>query len=105
MFTLGIIEKLTPGEMTGGVFIAGTGEIQPAAISTQPSQVGAIGGILMKMIGARDAGAICVPGARTELSGSGDPDPGRVALGQGGTLDDAMTAVKAIGAGKTPTGC
>ena len=27
MFALGIIDKLTPGNLTGGRFIAGTGEI------------------------------------------------------------------------------
>ena len=51
MFALGIIDKLTPMNLTGGKFIAGTGEIEASG------QVDAIGGIQQKMVGARDAGA------------------------------------------------
>ena len=51
MFALGIIDKLTPENLTGGRFIAGTGEIQPNG-AIQP-----IGGIQQKMAGARAAGA------------------------------------------------
>ena len=46
MFALGIIDKLTPGNLTGGKFIAGTGEI------TANGAVGPIGGIQQKMAGA-----------------------------------------------------
>jgi Lon-like protease len=51
MFALGIIDKLTPDNLTGGRFIAGTGEISPGG-AVQP-----IGGIQQKMAGARAAGA------------------------------------------------
>jgi PDZ domain-containing protein len=51
MFALGIIDKLTPGELNGGKHVAGTGTI------TAYGTVGAIGGIRQKMYGARDAGA------------------------------------------------
>ncbi|MCW2861363.1 MAG: peptidase lon domain protein [Actinoallomurus sp.] len=51
MFSLGIYDKLTPLELTGGRFIAGTGTITPEG------QVGPIGGIQQKMVAARDAGA------------------------------------------------
>lgn len=51
MFALGIVEKLTPGSLTGGAHIAGTGTIDDAG------RVGSIGGITQKMIGAREAGA------------------------------------------------
>jgi PDZ domain-containing protein len=51
MFALGIIDKLTPGELNGGKNVAGTGTIDAAG------NVGAIGGIAQKMHGARDAGA------------------------------------------------
>ncbi len=51
MFALGIIDKLTPGSLTGGRVIAGTGTIDA------DGAVGPIGGIQQKMIGARDAGA------------------------------------------------
>jgi PDZ domain-containing protein len=51
MFALGIVEKLTPGSLTDGAHVAGTGTIDDAG------HVGAIGGITQKLIGARRAGA------------------------------------------------
>ena len=50
MFALGIVDTLTPGEMTGGAHIAGTGTIEA------DGTVGPIGGIRQKLYGARDAG-------------------------------------------------
>ena len=51
MFALGLIDKLTPGDLTGGKFIAGTGEI------SDDGTVSPIGGITQKMYGVRQAGA------------------------------------------------
>ncbi|WP_298036795.1 YlbL family protein [uncultured Microbacterium sp.] len=51
MFALGIIDELTPRELTGGNDIAGTGTIDADGV------VGPIGGIRQKLYGARDAGA------------------------------------------------
>ena len=51
MFALGVIDKLTPGDITGGKRVAGTGTIDASG------RVGPIGGIRQKMIGARRAGA------------------------------------------------
>lgn len=50
MFTLGIIDKLMPGSLTGGKRIAGTGTIEQLGV------VGPIGGIRQKMISAARAG-------------------------------------------------
>ncbi len=51
MFALGIIDKLTPGSLTGGRHVAGTGTID------DQGTIGPIGGIRQKMYGARRAGA------------------------------------------------
>jgi Lon-like protease len=51
MFALGIIDKVGPANLTNGRFIAGTGEIR-ADGTVEP-----IGGIQLKMIAARRAGA------------------------------------------------
>jgi len=51
MFSLAIIDKLTPGALTGGEHIAGTGTITPSG------RVGPIGGIQQKIPGAANAGA------------------------------------------------
>jgi PDZ domain-containing protein len=51
MFALGIIDRVTPGDLTGGKHVAGTGTITP------DGAVGPIGGIAQKMQGARSGGA------------------------------------------------
>lgn len=51
MFSLAIYDTLTPGSLTGGESIAGTGEI------ALDGSVGPIGGIDQKIAGARDDGA------------------------------------------------
>jgi PDZ domain-containing protein len=57
MFSLGIYDILSPGSMTGGKTIAGTGTMDAAGT------VGPIGGIQQKIVGARDsdAGLFLVP--------------------------------------------
>jgi len=51
MFTLGIIDKLTPGDLTGGRKIAGTGQIELGGA------VDPIGGIDEKLVAAKRQGA------------------------------------------------
>ncbi len=51
MFALGIIDKIGTDDLTDGRFIAGTGTIDATG------KVGPIGGIQLKMIAAKDAGA------------------------------------------------
>lgn len=51
MFALGIVDMIGPDDLTDGAFIAGTGTIDASG------QVGPIGGIALKMIAARRAGA------------------------------------------------
>ncbi|CAI3801312.1 putative protein YlbL [Pseudarthrobacter sp. MM222] len=51
MFALGIVDRVTPGDLTGGKHIAGTGTITP------DGAVGPIGGVAQKMYGARSGGA------------------------------------------------
>ncbi|CAM4091230.1 PDZ domain-containing protein [Janibacter anophelis] len=51
MFALAVRDRLTPGAMTGGERIAGTGTIDDSGV------VGPIGGIAQKMVGAQETGA------------------------------------------------
>ena len=48
--TLSILDLVTPGELTGGLQVATTGTINPAGV------VGPIGGIIQKVVAARDGG-------------------------------------------------
>ena len=51
MFSLAIFDTLTPGSLTGGQVVAGTGTID------EQGKVGPIGGIQQKIVGAREDGA------------------------------------------------
>ncbi|MBJ7332417.1 MAG: PDZ domain-containing protein [Solirubrobacteraceae bacterium] len=51
LFALAIYDTLTPGSLTGGQDVAGTGELDAEGV------VGPIGGIQQKIAGAREAGA------------------------------------------------
>ena len=77
MFALGIIDKLTPVNLTGGKFIAGTGEI------TASGQVQPIGGIQQKMVGARSAGATIFLTPAGQLLGHRRRGARRAAAGEG----------------------
>jgi len=99
MFTLGIIDKLTEGDLTGGRFIAGTGTIDG------DGKVGPIGGVLLKLITARDAGAtvFLVPADNCAEAITQVPDG--LQLVKVATLKDATTALQTLKDGGTPPGC
>lgn len=90
MFALAIYDKLTPGELTGGKKIAGTGEI------TADGVVGPIGGVRQKMRGAADAGAsiFLVPAANCSEATDGDDDG--LTLVKITKLDDAISSLEAL---------
>ncbi len=69
MFALGIYDKLTPGPLTNGRDIAGTGTID------EEGRVGPIGGIKQKMAGARAGGSRVLPGPGQQLSRGGGQRP------------------------------
>ncbi|MCX4527961.1 MULTISPECIES: PDZ domain-containing protein [unclassified Streptomyces] len=93
MFALGIVDKLTPEDLTGGKFIAGTGTIDDAG------KVGPIGGIQMKTIGARQAGAeyFLTPAENCASAASNVPDG--LTLVKVSTIDDATKALEKISKG------
>ncbi len=94
MFALGLIDKLTPGDLTGGKFIAGTGEIE------DDGTVDPIGGITQKMYGVRQAGAqyfLAPQGNCNDVVSGGIPKGLQVIKVT--KLHDALADVKAIAAG------
>jgi PDZ domain-containing protein len=99
MFAIGIIDKLTPGALTQGKIIAGTGTIDP------DGNVGDIGGIQQKLIGARDAGAVLF------LAPQGNCDevighiPDGLTVASVGTLDQAMAAIETFNSGGQVNSC
>ena len=98
MFALGLIDKLTPGDLTGGNFIAGTGEIE------DDGTVDPIGGITQKMYGVRQAGAqyfLAPQGNCNDVVKGGIPKGLQVIKVT--KLHDALADVKAIAAGQAST--
>lgn len=102
MFTLGIIDKLSNEDLTGGRFIAGTGTME---VDDDKGTVGAIGGILMKMISARDAGATVFLVPADNCSEAKTRIPAGLQLVKVGTLAEAMSALQTLRSGGTPPGC
>jgi len=94
MFSLGIYDKLTPGELTGGAHIAGTGTIDVSG------RVGEIGGVQQKIAGAREIGAtiFLVPAADCADVG-GFADDEEIRLVKVATMDDAVEALESLRAG------
>ncbi len=99
MFTLGIIDKLTPEDLTGGKVVAGTGTIDG------DGNVGEIGGIPQKLVGAKRAGAqvFLVPEGNCEEAKQNAVDG--LPMYRVATLDDALSALEAMRAGRTPELC
>lgn len=94
MFALGIVDKLTPGSLTGGRFVAGTGEITPAG------EVKPIGGIAQKMVGARSAGATVFLTPAQNCAAAEKTAPGGLRLVKVTTLRGALQALRALRTGK-----
>ena len=95
MFALGLYDKLTPGSLTGGKFVAGTGTIDDAG------KVGPIGGIEMKTVGARDKGAQFFLTPADNCATAARDVPGGLTLVKVDTIDDALGALRDIRSGDT----
>jgi Lon-like protease len=99
MFALGIVEKVGPEDLTGGKFIAGTGTIE------EGGRVGPIGGIQLKMIGAREKGATVFLVPQDNCTDALSNPPAGLQLIKVETLHSAIEALRAIKAGRAAPAC
>lgn len=100
MFALGIYDRLTPGSLTAGKTIAGTGTIDAAGT------VGPIGGIALKMIGAKRSGSSWFITPADNCAEAKRSVPSGMRLARVANLDEAVAAVEAIAAGTSdPPSC
>ncbi len=99
MLTLSVIDEMTPGNLSGGKFVAGTGTIDPEG------KVGEIGGIPHKIKAASEAGAtvFLVPAGNCAAASDGAPDG--IELVKVSTLTDAMDALATLGTDKPRPHC
>lgn len=96
MFALGIVDTLTPGDMTGGKHFAGTGTITPEGA------VGPIGGIAQKLVGAQRAGADYFLAPAENCPAVVGRIPEGLDVVKVATLEQARRAVEAIAQGADP---
>ncbi|PJM79303.1 YlbL family protein [Bifidobacterium scaligerum] len=94
MYTLGLIDKLTPATESGGLTIAGTGTID------KQGKVGSIGGIRLKMLGAKRDGATWFLAPEANCSSVVGHVPDGLRDVKVSTLDEAYQALVAIGKGQ-----
>lgn len=99
MFSLAVVDKLTPGALNGGAFVAGTGTISP------DGEVGPIGGIRYKLIAAREAGAeiFLVPAENCAEARQRTPDGLRLVRVE--TLSGAIESLDSLADGGEAPGC
>nr|WP_300337243.1 S16 family serine protease [Actinomyces sp.] len=95
MFALGIIDSITPGDLTGGKDIAGTGTI------SVDGSVGPIGGIAQKMVGAKESGSTFFLAPADNCSEVVGHEPDGMQVYAVATLHEAVQAVEAIASGDT----
>ena len=87
MFSLAIYDTLTPGSLSGGEVIAGSGTIN------SDGQTGPIGGIAQKIAGAEAAGARLFMVAADNCPATTDLDTGDMRLVRVETMHDAVEAI------------
>ena len=92
MFALAIYDKLTPGELTDGQVIAGTGEIDAKG------NVGSIGGIQQKIVGSERVGADIFLVPADNCAEAVDVDHDDLQLVEIDTLHSAVTSLDALAA-------
>jgi PDZ domain-containing protein len=99
MFALGIIQEVGTDDLTGGKFIAGTGTIDASG------KVGPIGGIQLKMIAARRAGASYFLAPAGNCGDVAKATPKGLEVVKITTLHDAVADLLDIKAGRPVAHC
>lgn len=94
MFALGVYDTLTPGALTGGQRIAGTGTMNSTGA------VGAIGGLPQKMDGAKASGATFFLAPKDNCADVPGNVPDGLTVTPVDTFEVALHAVQEIAAGK-----
>jgi len=98
MFALAITDVLTPGSLTGGASVAGTGTIDASG------NVGPIGGLPQKIWGAADAGSTLMLIPRANCADVPEQLPDELTIVPVSTLDEAIELVEHSAAGETVPG-
>jgi Lon-like protease len=93
VFSLGIVDRLTPGALLDGSAVAGTGEISP------DGTVGPISGVQQKISAAREAGVSLFLAPSANCSSVVGAQAGDMAVVPVDTLDEAVDVLTAVADG------
>ncbi|HEX5119736.1 MAG TPA: PDZ domain-containing protein [Pseudonocardiaceae bacterium] len=99
MFALAVVDKLTPGNLNGGMKVAGTGEIDDLG------NVSPIGGIPFKLVAARNAGATVFLTPADNCSEAETHVPAGLKLVKVTSLNSAIRELADLKAGRPVPGC
>ena len=99
IFSLAVIDKLSPGQLNHGKFVAGTGTI------AESGEVGPIGGITHKLAGARDAGVELFLAPEGNCDAVRTVDTGDMTVASVKNLDEAVAAMDDYAAGRSVHAC
>lgn len=99
MFTLGLIDKLSPDDLAAGKHIAGTGTIDAEG------KVGPIGGIRQKLAGASKAGAELFLMPKSHCAEAAGHIPDGLTVTPVETVTDAVEALRAWAKGAQVSSC
>lgn len=89
IFSLAVYDTITPGSLTGGARVAGTGEIAP------DGSVGSIGGIQQKIAGARSEGTELFLVPEGNCADALGADAGDMTLVRASTMHEVRLALEA----------
>lgn len=95
-FTLAIVDRMTPGDLTGDASVAVTGTINLDA------SVGPVGGVTQKTEAAVSAGATVFLVPPAEFADATTAARGRLEVRQVSTLDEALAALEDLGGDPVP---
>ncbi|SDQ36986.1 YlbL family protein [Leucobacter chromiiresistens] len=98
VFSLAMYDRLTPGELLGGMTVSGTGTMSDGG------EVGPIGGLEQKMWAASRAGSDLFLMPLGNCADLPEHVPGEMPVAPVATLDEAIDAVETAAAGGTPAG-
>lgn len=99
IFSLAVIDKLSPGQLNHGKFVAGTGTI------AESGEVGPIGGITHKLTGARDKGVELFLAPEGNCDAVRTVDTGEMTVASVSNLEEAISAMDDYAAGREVRSC
>lgn len=99
MFALAIVDKLTPGELNDGAYVAGTGTIDDSG------KVGPIGGIQQKVAAAREQGATVFMTPAQNCADAAAVRPAGLKLIRVETLADAVASLQKLASNQPVPEC